>query len=193
MSKYFLLLFSLIVFSNCKKDDSLQDLIIGEWDATNYYAYYYSECPEPKEHSKNSTDLSTSATIYKKIVLLKGEDARLIWNHTSNGVKEEEHRGKYTIKNDSISFHVKEVYFDGVKQTISDNLYVDPELKNVLPYDYLLGRSSHFKFSYNNDKLDIYQMDYDRDAGAEWIDEFGVKHRQLGRTARTEKVTYQRK
>ncbi|MBD1430726.1 hypothetical protein [Sphingobacterium litopenaei] len=202
MNHYFLLFFALLVFSSCKKDETIEDSFVGEWNFNNYYEYNYcSNCPDPQETTINRTDVTMSGAIYKKIIFLENKEVRLLLNYPHYTAKEEENRGTYMLKNDSIFFNVKEVYFDGMKQTISNNLYIDPELTNTLPFDHLRGRSFKFKFSLQNDKLEIFQQDYDRKGNIVYTNipsrpsnpNAGNTFNVETRTARTEKVTYQRK
>ena len=197
-----LLATTIFLFSACSKDESVQDSIVGEWDFKNYYSYYYcSECPDPKEKTVNTSDVSNTGTIYKKLMLKDDEQVTLILNYPKYGVNQEEHRGNYSIKNDSLIFTIKEIYFDGVKQTISNSLYIDPELKNTLPFDYLNNKSLNLKFSLQNDKLEIFQEDYDRKGNIVYTDipsrpsnpNVGNTLNVETRTAKTVKVTYQRK
>ena len=189
-----LLATTIFLFSACGKDESIQESLVGEWEFSNYHEYTYcSPCPYPKEIINNVGYAVITNTLYKNIIFLADGQVRLYLNHPNYLAKEEEHRGNYVIKSDSIFFNLKEVYFDGKKQTITSNPHLYPELDYTLSEEYLKGKTFNFKFSVQNDNLEIYQKDYDRQIETDWIDQNGVKYTQLGRIAKTEKVTYQLK
>lgn len=191
-----LLVFGFVMFMlSCKREDSIQNSIIGDWEAISFYEYYYcSSCPaKPEEYAKTSNDISNSGIIFKKVMLNNKGEVRLLLNYPNRKSKDEEWRGSYSLKSDSIFFAVQEVYFDGVKQIYSDNLYVDPDAKNILPADYLSTTIFKYKFTYVNDSFELYQTDYDRSADMDYIDHNGVKFTKTERTAKTEKAIYKRK